>query len=229
MFQQWLLNPPWYVYNGLWRFIASLIILIVGLYVARRITQGIRRAVDHLFRQQQIQESPLGVIFEPATTLRGSGIFSTLIFSVVVFLFIAWAGEVLGITFFSGVLAMFLSYLPSVFSALIVLILGVLLAGVAERTVKQQFRKVAPTQAVLAGTVASSFTLVMFVLIALSELGIASEFILILFGGFVFALALAGGIALGWGAKDIVGHSLQQMVREETELREKTKARSAKK
>lgn len=229
MFDRFLVNPPWYLYNGLWRFAASLLILVVGLYVARKVTQAIRQAAAHLLQQKQLQESPIGVLFEPAVALRGSGIFSTFVFALVIFLFIAWAGEVLGITFFSGVLAMFLGYLPSIFSALIVLILGVLLAGVAERTVKQQFRKVASSQAVLAGTIASSFTLVMFVLIALSELGIASEFIMILFAGFVFAFALAAGIALGWGSKDIVSHSLSQMVQEETAQRAKNKPKSSSK
>ena len=87
----------------------------------------------------------------------------------------------------------------------------------------------ASSQAVLAGTIASSFTLVMFVLIAMSELGIASEFIMILFAGFVFAFALAAGIALGWGSKDIVSHSLSKIVQEETAQRAKNKPKSASK
>jgi hypothetical protein len=225
MFESIVFNPSWYLYESVWRFVASVAILLTGVIAARQITKGIRRTVSKVVQQSQLQDSPLGVVVEPATTLRGSGIFSTVLFSSIMFLFVAWAGEILGITFFANIVNMIATYLPSIFSALIVLILGILLAGVAERVVKQQFRRVAPSRAVLAGTAASSFTLIMFVLIALSELGIASEFILILFAGFIFAIALATGIGLGFGAKEIIADSLENMVKEETQVRQRSKTK----
>jgi hypothetical protein len=216
MFEQLVLQTPWFVYNGFWRFVASLAILLLGLIVARQITSWVRRMSTQLIRQRQLNDSPLGVVLEPAVALRGSGLLSTSLFTFVMFLFIAWAGEILGITFFAGLLSLIIGFLPQVLSAIIVMVLGVLLAGVAERVVKQQARKIIPGQAILTGTIASSFTLVMFILIALSELGIASEFIMILFAGFIFAFALAAGIALGLGAKTIVHDALQTMIHEET-------------
>jgi len=225
MFESFVFNPSWYLYESVWRFVASAAILLTGVLAASQITKAVRQSVSKLVHQSQLQDSPLGVVVEPATTLRGSGIFSTVVFSSIMFLFVAWAGEILGITFFANIVNMIATYMPSIFSALIVLILGILLAGVAERVVKQQFRRVAPSRAVLAGTAASSFTLIMFVLIALSELGIASEFILILFGGFIFAIALATGIGLGLGAKEIIADSLESMVSEETQVRQRTKTK----
>ncbi len=227
MFENFVLNPAWYMYESVWRLFASGAIFITGLLFAGQITRATRRAVSQVMHQKQLQDSPLGVVIEPAAKLRGSGIFSTLLYSAIMFLFIAWAGEILGITFFASIVSMIIGYLPNIFSAIIVLILGVLLAGVAERVVKQQFRKVAPSQAVLAGTAASSFTIIMFFLIALSELGIASEFILILFAGFIFAIALAAGIGLGLGAKAIIADSLENMVKEETQIRQRAKAKKA--
>lgn len=221
MFDTLITTLPTYLDNGFWRFLASLLILLLGLYSAGQITKWARQATSQLFHQKQVQESPLGVLFEPAASFRGSGLFSTVLYSIVMFMFIAWAGEILGITFFSTVMTMFVHYLPSVLSAFIVLIMGILLAGIAERAVKQQFRKLASSQAVLAGTITSSFVMVMFVLIALSELGIASAFIMILFGGFVLAFALALGIAFGFGAKEMVANALHQMVKDETEMRTK--------
>ena len=221
MLDTFLATLPTYLDNGFWRFFASLLILLLGLYSASQVTKWARQSVSKLFHQKQVEESPLGVLFEPAASFRGSGLFSTVLYSFVMFMFIAWAGEVLGITFFSSVITMLVHYFPNVLSALIVLIIGLLLAGIAERAVKQQFRKLASSQAVLAGTITSSFVMVMFVLIALSELGIASAFIMILFAGFVLAFALALGIAFGFGAKDMVSNALHQMVKDETELRSK--------
>ena len=126
MFDRFLVNPPWYLYNGLWRFAASLLILVVGLYVARKVTQAIRQAAAHLLQQKQLQESPIGVLLSPRW-LRGSRIFSDICFCSGLFFM---PGRRYWNYFFSGVLAMFLE-LPSILPSLVFWERS---AGVAERT-----------------------------------------------------------------------------------------------
>ena len=50
--------------------------------------------------------------------------------------------------------------------------------------------------------------MVVTVLAAISELGIAQEFILIIFIGFVVMISLGFGLALGLGGKDLVSKIL---------------------
>lgn len=210
-------------YAGVGRVALSIVILLIGFVVARNLTSFVRSSMAKLVAKEPVQDSPLGALFESTNALKGSGVATSVLYWLVVFIFLSIAGELLGITFFTHVVNLIVGYVPSVLSAVIVFVFGVVVSGVIEKIVKTQFKRVAPQQAVLAGTLSSYVSLVLFMMIALSELGIASDFILILFGGFVFATALALGIAFGFGAKDIVAEMLSSMVTEEKQLRRKVK------
>jgi hypothetical protein len=67
----------------------------------------------------------------------------------------------------------------------LILFIGVLLAGLLESVVKGAIRSIDGRSARLFGKLSSYLVLVMAVMIALSELGIARDFILVLFTGFV--------------------------------------------
>lgn len=205
------------------RLAAGVLVFLFGLWIARRVTGAVRRAWQVIMRQDIIAASPVGSLFEHQS-LRGSGLLSQVVYWSVVFIFTALAGEMLGITLFSNILQMILAYIPNVLSALVVFILGAVAAGVIEKVVKQQVKPWLPEQSVLIGTFASSTTLTLFGLIALSELGVASQFILVLFAGFVFAAALAVGIAVGFGAKDLVASTLSALVQQEAQQRERGRA-----
>lgn len=223
---QWLsfswMNNNMYL-TSMWatRIVLSLVVLLGGFIAAKKLTQWIRRGISHIFGQKAVADSPLGVVSDYAVSLRGSGILSTVVFWLIFILFLSIAGEILGIYFFTQVLAMILRTIPALVSAFIVFVLGVMLAGVVERVVKQQLKRVAPQQAVLTGTLSSYVVLALFGLIALSELGVASEFILVLFTGVVMTVALAVGISLGFGSKDLVAEMLENMVHDEQQSRQK--------
>lgn len=211
------------VSSGFARVLLSIAVLFLGFFVARRLTVFVRRSSKKVLNQEMVQDSPLSVIFESTQALKGSGFFSALLYWTTVFLFLSISGEMLGITFFSHIVELIIGFIPTLLSAVLVFVLGVVISGIVEKVVKQQFKRLAPQQSVLAGTLASYSTLALFVLIALSEIGIASDFILILFAGFIFATALSIGIAFGFGAKDLVAETLSSMVHEEKKHRTKGK------
>ena len=64
------------------------------------------------------------------------------------------------------------------------------------------------------GKVASYTVVTITTLAAFSELKIASAFINILFIGFVAMLALGFGLAIGLGAKDVIGQALSDWYKE---------------
>lgn len=227
--QQLSLFSSWYLYSGVWRFVFSVFLVLIGMVIAKRTAKLFRQGLNSFFTSKQVADSPLGIVLEPLLKLQGSGVLSSVIYMSILFIFIAWAGEVVGITLFSQIITMIVAFIPNLLVAIVVLSVGVLLSSVVESLTKQQFKKVASEQAVLAGTVASSLTIALFVLMALSELGIATNFILILFAGFVLALSLGAGIALGLGAKDLVHNSLQQMVDQEKKRRSHSKKSAANK
>ncbi len=213
-------NPSLYfATDSLLRILLVIVLLGLGFWVAKRTTKVLRKSLNALLERDFVAQSPLGMLMDSTDALRGSGLFSHSVFWVIVFIFVAIAGELLGITFFSNIVTLVLRFLPMLISASIVFVFGLIFSGVAENVVKRQLKQTLPQQAVLLGTATSYIVLTLFSLIALSELGVASEFILVLFSGFIFALALAVGISIGFGSKGIVEETLQGMIQDEKKRR----------
>lgn len=124
---------------------------------------------------------------------------------LIVLTFFIAATNIAGLTSVSSVLSGVLRYIPNVVSAVIVLALGVLLAGVVESVVKGALSSIDLKTGRLMGKVASYTVVTIAILAAFSELKIADSFINILFIGFVAMISLGFGLAIGLGAKDLIG------------------------
>jgi len=128
---------------------------------------------------------------------------------LVILIFFVTAVNILGLTTVSLVLNNILGYIPRVISAILILALGVLLAGFVENFVKGTLVQVDLKVSLLLGKVASYLVVIFSTLAAINELGIAQSFINILFMGVVAALSLGLGLSFGLGAKDLVGSVLE--------------------
>lgn len=133
---------------------------------------------------------------------------------LIVLTFFIAATNILGLTTVSNVLGGVLSYVPNIVSAVIVMAIGVLLAGLIEGLVKGALATVDLKTARLMGKIASYTVVTITTLAAFAELKIASSFINILFIGFVAMLALGFGLAIGLGAKDVIGQALSDWYKE---------------
>lgn len=133
---------------------------------------------------------------------------------LIVLTFFIAATNILGLTTVSNVLGGVLSYVPNVISAVIVMAIGILLAGVVENIVKGALASVDLKTSRLMGKIASYTVVTITTLAAFSELRIAAVFINILFIGFVSMLALGFGLAIGLGAKDVIGAALSDWYKE---------------
>ena len=129
---------------------------------------------------------------------------------LILYLFLISALDIFGLDDIAELLKNLLNYLPNLLSALIIFLIGFFAAGFIEQLVKNVLAPIDLSSARLAGKVAS-YTIVIFALIiAVGELGIAKEYILILFSGFVALIVLALGLAFGLGAKDLVAQVLNR-------------------
>lgn len=133
---------------------------------------------------------------------------------LIVLTFFIAATNILGLSTVSNVLVGVLGYVPNVISAVIVMAIGVLLAGIIEGVVKGALASVDLKTSRLMGKIASYTVVTITTLAAFSELKIASAFINILFIGFVSMLALGFGLAIGLGAKDVIGQILSDWYKE---------------
>lgn len=123
---------------------------------------------------------------------------------LVIILFFIASINVLGLNSVSDFLNGIILGIPTVIAAVIILIVGVVIAGFLEKLVKGSLGSGDPALSRLLGKVVSYATLTLFILAAISQLGIATFFIETTFIGFIAALALGMGISLGLGSKDLV-------------------------
>lgn len=192
------------------QWVLALIVLAVGYFVARVIRDLVVKGAKSLSNAKVLAQSPLGEFTkneEMTATLQK--IAGTIGFWLVMLVVFEIAASTAGLTALADLFSKILSYLPNVLVATVILVLGILLAGIAEMLVKSSLRGFKPHFARLMARFVSYFILGLTVLIALSELGIAREYILILFIGFVSCVALGVGLAFGLGGQHVVKEMLE--------------------
>ena len=118
--------------------------------------------------------------------------------------------NVLGLTAVSEMLNTILGFIPTLISAALILGIGILLAGLLESVVKGALGSLDVKAARLVGKLTSYVTVIFAALAAISELGIAEEFVSALVFGAVGMLALGLSLALGLGSKDLVSKLLNE-------------------
>lgn len=191
------------------RFFGGLIILLVGLLVSRLVA-GL---VLTLLRALRI-----GKFLVQVRVLNDEGQFrvwevllSELSRWTVIILFLVPAMETWGLTKVTDLLNGLLLYLPNVFVAVIVGLLGFVIANLTSDVVRQSAKGLDTSAAAFLAGVANYAILFFTALVILSQLGVAADLVRILFTGFVAMMALAGGLAFGLGGKDIASEILREL------------------
>lgn len=126
---------------------------------------------------------------------------------IIIVFFIA-SVNILGLTTVSSVLSGLLGYIPRIVSAVLILTIGVLLAGLVEGFIKGTVNQVDPKTSRLLSKIASYLVVIVSALAAINELGIAQSLINTLFIGVIATLTLGIGLAIGLGAKELVSKVL---------------------
>ncbi|GIK83584.1 MAG: hypothetical protein BroJett025_02060 [Patescibacteria group bacterium] len=205
------------------KLITAFLVLVVGAALARTFKKVVVKLMEALRLSKAFQKTPVEHFLADAE-LGGKveEIVGSVLYWLVMLVVIHTTVSILGLTSLTVLIGRILAYLPSLFSALIILFFGLLIAGIVESLVKGAIKSVDGRSSRLLGKISSYSVMAVTVLAAISELGIAQEFIFILFVGFVIMVSLAFGLAFGLGGKDVVNMAL-------TEWYKKTKSEVSKK
>lgn len=180
-------------------------ITLIGWVIARLVRRLVMSVFDVVRFSKIATDTPLEpYIHHPELLERVRQTCGAAAFWLVLLITLQTVVGMLGITALAIWLDRLFSVIPRILSALFVLVLGVIAAGLVESLIKAATRSIDAQWSRLLAKVMSYLVMVAVVLIAIAELGIASNFILILFIGIVFALALAFGLAVGFGAREVV-------------------------
>ncbi|KKU46775.1 MAG: putative membrane protein [Microgenomates group bacterium GW2011_GWA2_46_7] len=187
----------------------AILVALAGIIIGNWVRTIIVRSLQLIRFENIIKDTKFKAFLVKAElTEKLEEVIGSVIKWLIVLTFFIAATNIVGLGAVSAVLEGVLSYIPNVLSAVIVLAIGVLLAGLVESLVKGALASVDLKTSRLMGKVASYTVITIAVLAAFSELKIAESFINILFIGFVAMLTLGFGLAIGLGAKDVVGKAL---------------------
>lgn len=201
--------------------LGALLVGVLGIIIGTWVKSLTIRSLQMLKFESLIQDTKFKAFLVKAeVTEKVEDVVGSILKWLIVLTFFIAATNILGLTTVSNVLGSVLSYIPNVISAVIVLAIGVLLAGIVEGLVKGALASVDLKTSRLMGKIASYAVVTIATLAAFSELKIAESFINILFIGFVSMLALGFGLAIGLGAKDLVSKVLVEWYKDlKTELK----------
>lgn len=191
--------------------LGAIVLLIVGSVIANGIKGLVIKLFESLQLSSAVKKTPIEHFLQNADIkMKFETILGTAAYWLVMLVVLQSVVSILGLSSLSLLLATILAYIPRVIAAVVVLFFGVLLAGLVESFVKGALKTIDASSSRLFGKIASYLVVIVAVLAAISELGIANEFILILFVGFVTALSLAAGLAFGLGGQDLVRDLLKE-------------------
>jgi hypothetical protein len=194
--------------------LAMFVILSIGLLTAVALRLAVRFALPRVGFDRFAQRMGLALLLEKGGVVRPSSDFVAVLLGWAVFgIFVLLAIGSLNLQFAMDLVSRAFIYLPQLLVAVALVVLGFLIAGVVRRSVLiAAVNGGLPSARLLAGCVHSGL-MVLFVAMALEQLGVGRQVILsaftILFGGVVLALSLAFGLA----GRDLAREALEHLVR----------------
>jgi small-conductance mechanosensitive channel len=206
---------------GLWygfiNFVPGLLGAIVLFILGWIVGSIIGKAVAQLFAVLKVDK-----LFESAGAtefmnraglkLNVSGFLGALVKWFIIVVFLMASLQIIGLTQVNDFLReAVLYYLPKVIIAALVLVIATVLADAMQKLVKASAKAANISSANMLGSITLYSIWIFAFIIALSELGIATAFMQILFTGFIAALALALGLAFGLGGKEAASHAVEKI------------------
>lgn len=196
------------------RLVAAIVVFLVGWLVAVLVA----KLAWHVVRIVKLDRALESVGFRRVWERSGYKLNSPLFFYELVkwfftIVFLMAATNILGLVQVTEFLRSVVYYLPNVFVAAFVLIIGVLVARFVEGLVRGSVKAAQLASANFLGSLAKWSVLVFSLLIALSQLKVADEVIRIIVMGLVAAGALGLGLAFGLGGKSHADEFIGKMRR----------------
>lgn len=189
--------------------VGAILIFFVGLVLAKWCKTIVIKVLGAIKLDALIAKTGVGPYLNKADIkVKAEVFFGEIIRWLIVLVFCIAAINVLGLTTVSAVLNNLLGYLPRIVSAVLILTVGIFLAGLVESLIKGTVNQLDPKTSRLLSKIGSYLVVIVFALASINELGIAQSLINILFVGVVSTLSLGLGLALGLGGKDLVSQML---------------------
>lgn len=194
-------------------FIVAIIIFFVGWIVGSIIGKALSQVVaamkiDKLFQSAGAEE----MLNRAGMKLNVGGFIGMIVKWFIIVVFLMTSLEILGLTQVNDFLKeSVLYYLPKVIIAMLVLVIATVIAQAMKKIVSGTAKAANVASANMLGSISSYAIWIFAFIIALSELGIATSFMQVLFTGLIAMIAIAGGLAFGLGGKEAAARAIDKV------------------
>ncbi len=202
------------LWGGVAMFMPRLVAAFVVFFIGGIVAVILGKLAYHIVRALRVDDALRHVGFKVAWEKSGFKLNSPLFFYELVrwffvIVFLMASMNILGLDEVSQFLQTVVLYLPNVIVAAIILLIGILVAGFLENTVRASVRAAGFASGNFLATLARWSVLAFSLLIALSQLNVADDIIRILIIGLVGAVSVALGLSFGLGgvkhADELIG------------------------
>lgn len=194
------------------KLLLAVIVFLLGLLVANLLCSIVVRLIkmlriDELFAKLEVKE----LFTRAGIKLDIAGFLGWLVKWFVIIVSLIAAADALGWDQITVFLSQVVSYIPNVLIAVIILLVGILLANFVNGVVRSAVAAAQMESGEFLAGVAKWSIIVFSLMAALVQLGIAQSLIQVLFTGFVAMLAIAGGLAFGLGGREHASRVLNKL------------------
>jgi hypothetical protein len=189
--------------------IGAIVILLIGWLIAKVVSGIVRRLLERSGADRAVAERSKDVYGQRSNALVPSKLGGTITFWVIMVVFLIAAANFLGWPQVSDLLNDFIAWLPNLIVAVIILIAAPVVGRIVRGAVETGSAQMGMTSGRTLGRIAEIGVIGFAVLIAINQVGIATDLVNILFIGLVAALALAFGLAFGLGGREVAAQVAQ--------------------
>ncbi len=188
--------------------IAFLVILLIGYVIARLVSAVVSTLLAKVGLDQALSGSPAGAYVERASPgARPSRLVGIVAFWFIFIYAIAAAVGALKIPALTNFMGNVQNYLPNVIAAVLILVVGIAVAGVAGPFAHRLLGNTSAGR--MARAIAPSLILAIVVFMVLSQLRIAPAIVIATYIALIGMLAVSGALAFGLGGRDVAADMLR--------------------
>jgi Mechanosensitive ion channel, conserved TM helix len=189
--------------------IGFLIILLIGYVVARLVKLAVTKLLEKVGLDRALSGSPAGTYVERASPgAQPSALVGWIVFWFIFIYAISAAVGALKIPALTNFMANVQNYLPNVIAAVLILVIGVALAGAAGAFAGRVMGDSSFGR--MARTIAPTLILAIVVFMVLNQLRIAPAIVTTTYIALIGMLAVAGALAFGLGGREVAADMLRE-------------------
>jgi hypothetical protein len=207
-------------------FFGSLLILVAGYFLAKMVERWTDALLKRLNFNKMAEAGGISeAVGRTGTRLDPIHAVGNLLFWLMMLVVILLASAALGLSSINQMFGTMLSYIPTLFAAVIIVILGMIVGEFVRAIVLASAGGVegVPTLAKLA----KAAVVLIAVFMAMQQMGVAAEIITAAFTLILGAIALGAGLAFGLGNTGLAGEITRRWYEERREERRDQERRSA--